>query len=525
MGSFKGLRAAMMACAITPAAAGAAPAAVRVDGGRTSGVEAAGQVAYLGVPYAGPPVGERRWTPPSPVAPWKGVRVANSFGAVCPQPATPMFDTSKASEDCLFVNVWAPKDARGRKLPVMVSIHGGAYILGSGNLADTTAFTRDGVILVSLNYRLGRLGQFAHPALTAEDPKGPLGSYTVMDQVSALQWVQRNIRKFGGDPANVTIFGCSAGGTYVNLLMGSPAARGLFHKAIAQSDPFNSPWPRLQRTGAAPAGSAEAQGVRIVTALGLANPTVAELRAIAPERLLTTMGDAEGSRPIVDGQYVADQGIESFERGEIARVPYISSINSWEGSLAAAVGAGAARMIEAGLGAEGPKVLALYPADLRGDGPRLAQALMDDVSFRAPQRSAARRTERAGLPTWAIYFDYLALALRGKGQPGAAHCSDSGYVFETPNRFPRFDATPADLAVARTLHAYYVNFARTGDPNGAGLPAWPRFGTQQTLLTVKNDGFSVVSSPDSERMKVLVPASEAMARSLGAPRDRTLATD
>jgi para-nitrobenzyl esterase len=422
------------------------------------------------------------------------------------------------AEDCLFVNVWAPRNAKGKNLPVMVSIHGGAYALGSGQIDGAETFTRDGVILVSLNYRLGRLGQFAHPALTAENPDGPLGSYTLMDQVSALEWVQRNIRAFGGNPKKVTIFGCSAGGTYVNMMMASPKARGLFQQAIPQSDPFNTPWPRLARVGTDASGSAEEQGAAFASRIGLPNPTATDLRAIPTAKLLTAVADAPSSRvqPIVDGQYLPEQPVNIFEKGAVPKVPYITSINGWEGILARFFKGGADTSL-ANLGAAQAAVLGTYTDEQKADKQRLGEMVMDDVGFRAPQRVVAAAMARVGAPARAIYFDYQGVKQRAQNLPGAPHCADNGYVYERPSTaaLGGFKVTAPDMTVAKIMHSYYVNFAKTGDPNGIGLPNWPLYGTQQQILVVKNDGFAAVANPDADRMKVLIPASNSMARGAG----------
>jgi para-nitrobenzyl esterase len=489
---------------------------VTVESGKVSGVSNGNEVSWRGIPYVEPPVGSLRWRAPRAAASWKGVRPATEFGPNCPQPQSGFAAAKPSSEDCLTINVWAPKDYKGKKLPVMVSVHGGAYILGSGDLEDTTSFTRDGIVMVSMNYRLGRLGQFAHPALTAENPSGPLGSYTVMDQVAALQWVKRNIAGFGGDPAAVTIFGCSAGGTYVNMLMGSPKAQGLFRGAIAESDPFNTPWPRLKRTGRTIGGSAEDLGAAFATSIGLPNATAADLRAVAVSKFISPAETNAHDRiqPIVDGEYVI-QGVDAFESGKIARVPYVTSINSWEGILAGYFDPNGTTIIDR-IGPSKEKVLALYTPQQRASPRTIASMVMDDINFRASQRIAARGSVAAGNRTWGIYFDYVAESVRPQSPMGSAHCSNVSYVFESPrNMVTKITATPNDMKVARAMHSYYVNFARAGNPNGVGLPQWPEYGEAENLLLVTKDGFKPVPNPGADRMKVLIPASNEMGRGAG----------
>ncbi|MFT3754415.1 MAG: carboxylesterase family protein [Pseudoxanthomonas sp.] len=482
-------------------AADQASPVVKIDSGRVQGTIQGNADAYLGIPFAAAPVGKLRWRAPEAIAKWSGVRPTQAFGASCPQPAG-MISAENQNEDCLFINVWAPKDAAGKKLPVMVSIHGGAYFLGSGDLPDTSAFTRDGVILVSFNYRLGRLGWFAHPALTRENPNGPLGSYGMMDQVAALQWVNRNIAAFGGDPSQVTIFGCSAGGTFTNMMMTSPHARGLFSGAIAQSDPFAHPFPSL--------ATAETRGNAYVESLGLAHATVEQLRAIPVEKIVFSLQESAqaNSVPIVDGSYLVSRQPDAFAAGKAAKVPYINSTNSFEGSLAAMFG-GRADGLVAASGAARESLLGLYPEQVRANAKLYDGLVMGDVEFVGPQRLAAREVARHGSPTWAMSFDYLPVVMRAAGQPGSVHCADSAYVFERPGDATNGQApTDADWVTARMMHGYYVNFAKYRNPNGEGLPDWPQFTVDdQTMLVVSDDKTQAQPNYNDAKLDILEAAA------------------
>jgi len=511
MNRFAGLIAAvMLSCAATTSIAAPAAPVVQTTLGPVQGVDQGAATAFLGIPYAAPPVGDRRWREPAPPAPWTSVRPADHFALNCPQPKLPIpgIDTKPMGEDCLYLNVWAPKHPHG-KLPVMVWIHGGSYILGSGDLDDTSAFTRDGVVLVSLNYRLGRLGFFAHPALTAETPNGPLGDYGILDQIAALKWVQANIARFGGDPARVTIFGVSAGATFTDMLMTSPLATGLFAGAIAESDPFFQPWSYLASMHHVGEPTAEDWGEGWAAAQGLPNASPADLRAVPFARTLAGPNEAnvQQVKPIVDGHILPERGPEAYAAGAIAQVPYIIGNNSFEGSLAA-IYATDPTVNVAALGANGPAILRLYGPQITGNPSMLAATLTGDVSFLVPKRVAARLAAAHGVPTRVYHFAYVPEALRGKA-PGAPHGGEVPYVFEAFRAGPMqpYAPTDADRAMAARMHAYWVNFARTGDPNGPGLPAWPRFTPDaQTLLQFSNDGVAPVSDFNQQLYDLIEPS-------------------
>ncbi|MDB5445449.1 MAG: Carboxylic ester hydrolase [Phenylobacterium sp.] len=483
---------------------------VQTTSGPVRGVERGGADAFLGIPYAAPPTGGLRWRAPAPPQPWAGVRIADHFEPNCPQPKLPAPGAAvkPQSEDCLYLNVWAPRHAAGRKLPVMFWIHGGSYILGSGDLDDTSAFTRDGVVLVSLNYRLGRLGFFAHPALTAESPNGPLGDYGILDQIAALTWVRDNIARFGGDPARVTIFGVSAGATFTDLLMISPKAQGLFQRAIAESDPFLQPWPHMAALKHADETTAEDYGAQWAAAAGAPNATAAELRALDYEKTLAApiQANAQGVKPIIDGRILPERGPEAYAAGLLAHVPYIIGGNSFEGSLAAIYQVDPAPLV-ASLGANREAVLALYGPQVANNPRLLAGMLNGDQSFLVPRRVAARLASSQGVPTWSYHFAYVPEAQRAQ-LPGAPHGSEVPFVFESFPSGPTapYRATNADRAMAARVHAYWVNFARNGDPNGPGLPPWPRFEPGDTLQVFAADGVHTAPGFDRARYDLIEPS-------------------
>lgn len=431
---------------------------------------------FRGVPYAAAPTGDQRWQAPRPHPSWGNERQATAFGPSAPQAGpTDVADIvsiggapEPTSEDCLTLNVWAPAEATD-PVPVMVWLHGGSNRMGAGSLPfyDGAAFARDGVVLVSVNYRLGHLGFFAHPVLTAEAaPDEPLGNHALLDQIAALEWVRDHVAAFGGDPANVTLFGESAGGLDILALMTAKKARGLFHKAVVQSGGGWLP--------ATPLKTAEQRGVAAATALGLSNPDAAALRAVAPERLTAVEG-AFG--PVIDGRLLDRDPISAFARGDFADVPLMIGVNSGEDSLLN-YGGGLKRFGQ--LIKPNAALARLYP-QANGDEEQLIRLGFRDFAFAAPARWVASRPRRS--KAWLYAFDYVEEARR-ETMPRANHAAEIFHVFETLDQRPDGapPATKADRAVSAAMHARWVAFAKTGVP-GADWPvyaptddAWMVFG-------------------------------------------------
>jgi para-nitrobenzyl esterase len=503
-----GLRAAALAAAlIAGLASGARADTVRVAQGELAGVTANGVESFKGIPFAAPPVGDLRWRPPQPPASWTGLRRADAFGPICMQAARGIFAGGAMSEDCLTLNVWRPAGAKpGAKLPVMVWIYGGAFIQGAASTPfyDGTHFARDGVILVSANYRLGRFGFFAHPALDGKAE--PFGNYGLMDQIAALKWVKANIAGFGGDPANVTVFGESAGAISVNYLMGSPAAKGLFAKAIAESG-FGRSEPR-KLTGER---SAEAIGVAFAEAHGVKGDdaaAAAALRALPADAInapVTGLIDPGIPNPIRDGRIITEGIAEAFAKGDEAHVPYLEGGNSYEASLFAQV-ADHPEPVIARFG-DPAKVEAVYGG---APAPEVARELTTDSLIGEPDRYLARQMAKQGQPVWVYHFSYVPAAMRAS-TPGAAHGSEVIYVFENlPDRPITFGqrtipaATDADRQVAHAMHAYWVAFAKAGEPGAAGAVAWPRFTTgAEQLLEFGADGVNVRRDFEKARLDLI----------------------
>jgi len=480
----------------------AAPALVRIHDGALRGVVAGGVATFKDIPFAAPPVGRLRWRAPQPPAPWRGVRDATAYGPECLQMASlgRVRPGVQQSEDCLTLNVFTPAHRpAGARLPVMVWIYGGAFILGSADFYDGTRFAQDGVVLVTFNYRLGRLGFFADPALAKTNPEGALSDYGFADQIAALKWVKRNIAAFGGDPNAVTIFGESAGAISVNYLMVSPAARGLFIRAASESG--------FGRTEGHPLAEAEATGASFMQGLGVSGEDAAAakaMRALPASAVMAPvkgLGDA-GTGPIVDGVIVKESPGEGFARGDEARVPYLAGGNSYEASLFPDVASHPEAVLDR-LGAAKDAAVALYGG---GDPARAVAALTTLRTVIEPDRYLARQNARRGIPTYLYYFSYLPAAQRATAM-GVRHGGEIGYVFDT---LPKTDfsygafhmpaATPADEAIAKAMHAYIVAFGKTGRPDAAGGPRWPRAEPGDVVMEFGDDGPQV--RPDFDRAKL-----------------------
>lgn len=466
---------------------------VRITSGRIAGVPGKldGVVVFKGIPFGAPPVGELRWKPPQPVASWKGVRAADRFGPACMQPhqrervpnnrAVDLPDSPPMSEDCLYLNVWTPAASANAKLPVMVWIYGGAYTEGAGstpyNHGDT--FAAKGVVYVSFNYRLGSLGFLAHPELTKESPHKASGNYALADAVAALQWVQKNIAAFGGDPANVTIFGESAGAAIASALVGSPVAAGLFQRAISES----GTWMGLSLAPMRSRESAEQQTLRVAAELG-AN-TLAALRALPAEEAASKL-PKQGM--IVDGWIVPEDLSRTFAQGRQNRVDILVGSNRDEGSFAAGLGppmtlqrwTETARQRWGDLAALGLKA---YPATRDAEAAAQNDKLFTD-NLAWITRLYAQSQRAIGKRAYVYHFVHEPPYAPGARDLGACHTCELPYVFNnlgTLRLYPDSSspelalASATDAKVAEITQAYWINFAKKGDPNGPGLPEWPLF--------------------------------------------------
>lgn len=442
-----------------------------IASGIVRGIDLAdGGALYRGIPFAAPPVGPLRWQPPQPVTPWSGVRDATKPGAPCLQTDYEWntADAKAGKEDCLTLDVHVPAHRPGEKLPVMVWIHGGANRAGSGIGYATSNIVQRGVVLVTLQYRLGVFGFLSHPGLTAESPRSASGNYGIMDQIAALRWVRDNIAVFGGDPTNVTILGQSAGAQDVGILMLSPLARGLFHKAIAQSGTagFGLPPRSLAENEKLGTDLAALVGAKDLTALRAVD---AETLLAAGEKLLPPIEDAGfiWDQSVVDGHVLPAAPADILAAGGQAPVPLIVGNDARELPLYGGL-ANARAIVRRQFGARADEALALYGLtgdDTPPDDPLLgdiATQIATDIMFRCPANTVADHMRTIGQKVWRYQFD---VAKRGSPDP-VWHSSELSYVFDT-------EPEGIDQGAWPPVQAYWANFAKTGDPNGEGLPDWP----------------------------------------------------
>ena len=485
----RAVRAALLtALAAWATASALAAPLVDTESGRVAGTQTQEIAVFRGLPYAAPPVGALRWRAPQPAAAWSDTRDASKLGNACPQKRGLSLegggDPGTLDEDCLNLNVFTPRAESGARLPVMVWLHGGALIFGAGGLPlyDGVALSRQGVVVVTVNYRLGPLGFFVHPAIERETPGGAV-NFGLLDQIAALQWVRRNIAAFGGDPGNVTLFGQSAGAQSVLALMSSPLSRELMQRAVVQSA-YGLP--------ARPRAKARETGVRVASAVGLsgADASAAQLRAVPAERLAALEGNDLSLAPgfIVGDPVVPVAPVEAFRAGTQARIPLLIGSNSDEASVALAFGIQPAQLIKK-LGVGGVLVRPLY-RDAPDDAELGRQVVRDAIFTAFARRVAVLHAAKA--PVWRYYFSRVPDGLRGK-QPGVPHGGEVAPVFGTADLCGCTGATPTDgdRAAAQAVAARWVSFARDGQPDVPGLPAWPadtkfksvllEFGDQQVV--------------------------------------------
>ncbi len=486
------LTAGVMVITASPSSAADKAPVVNAPAGSVRGLSEGTAKVFRAIPYAAPPVGERRWRPPAPMPRWKGVRAAQTMGVACMQP--PMsagpYDRGKVpmSEDCLTLDVTAPANAR--KAPVMVWIHGGTLIWGSGHskMYDGQEFAKRGVVLVSINYRLGVLGYLAHPELSKESPDDTSGNYGLLDQIQALQWVRANIAAFGGDPKNVTIFGESAGALSVEYLLASPRARGAFDKAIVESGYlFTMPELRGKR-----GEEASAEDIGLWLAGKLKAPSLAALRAMDARQLVDASA-ATGYPPYgtIDGKILKRQLVDTFDRGEQAPVPLIAGFNSGEirtlRFLAPPVPANPEAYVDAikaRYGDLADDYLRLYPATRD-----LAQNGLDstrDAVFGWTSERLARKQAALGQPAFLYYFSHGYPSADAAGLTGF-HASEVPFVFgtisDTPPAWPAIPDTAAERSLSGAMLDYWTSFARSGKPSSGQGPAWNAFGSASAFMT------------------------------------------
>jgi para-nitrobenzyl esterase len=463
------LAAALVSTSVGPAVSEAeqvAPTVVTIDAGTVRGIAADGIIRFKGIPYAAPPVGPLRWRAPQPMKTWQGIRAAEQFGPSCMQPRD-----LAASEDCLTLNIWRPAATLVAPLPVMVWIHGGALEVGGSTDISGDTLARQGVIVVSMNYRLGRLGFFAHPALLAETPDELHGNYGYMDQLSALQWIKRNISAFGGDPSAVTIFGESAGGGSVVVHLTSPLSRGLFQRAIMQSAAI--PTSRAKVTPLTELTAAEQMAVeyaRSIKVEGDGQTALNALRALPARKLVEGASRTGLAGAIRDGKLVVETPEAVLAAGGQAMVPVIIGANDRDLGIGVAT---SKQALFALFGPDADEAGKLYESKGDQTFDELKQQAFVDKTMFEPARHLADEMVRAGQPAWVYRFSYVPEAERGEVK-GALHAREIAYAFGNPAAQVGGKATAADKAMGELVSAYWVSFGKSGDPNGERRPEWPQ---------------------------------------------------
>jgi para-nitrobenzyl esterase len=478
---------------------------ILIESGAVEGAGANGLIVYKGVPYAAPPLGDLRWRAPQPVTPWKGVRLADVFAPACLQKGVSMPGEAPpaVSEDCLYLNIWTPDKRTSGQLPVIVWIHGGGYSNGSASMplywGDRLA--GKGVIVVTVAYRLGPLGFLAHPELTRESTRQSSGNYGLMDQIAALQWIQRNVAAFGGDPKRVTIAGQSAGSMAVSALMASPLAKGLFQRAIGESGGLFEP---LELAPSYLLANAERDGEKYAASLGVAS--LKDLRRLPAADLLG--GNASAiNHPVIEAYVLPTTPYEAFTSGKQNDVPLLIGSNAEEARALVDVttvkAATFATDLEHSFGPLPATIIAAYrhTSDEEARGARLG--LERDLRFGWDMWAWARLQADTG-PSPVYYYSFRQRPPFPVGSVyegwGASHFAELWYVFDHLNQAPWRWST-ADRKLAEEMSSYWVNFAISGNPNGHGLPPWPAFAGVNGKVQYLGDPIAAGDVPNIESLK------------------------
>jgi len=546
--------AALLAAAITSASA-AIPEQVRIDTGLLAGTVSTGQPSvrvFKGIPFAAPPLGENRWRAPQPVAKWDGVRKADAFGAPCiaaapaaprgggggrgggaapggapgAAPAAPPREPAR-SEDCLYANVWTSANNANDRRPVMVWIYGGGFTGGSGGVAwyDGENLAAKGPVIVTFNYRLGAFGFFAHPELAKESGKNASGNYGMMDAIAMLQWVKKNISAFGGDPNNVTVAGESAGAIMVGALVGTPQAKGLFQRAIAES----GGWMGLTMTKMALSAPAQENGAKQMAALGV--KTIAELRA----KPLAELTGLSGSGLVVDGYIIPEDLSLTFRNGKQNAVDVLTGSNKDEANFGICNGAGLPGLAGRGGAGGGGGGLTLEAfrnsaqrrfGDAGGDfvkmygvtsdaetQPAAHNACAEEINWNMRQWAAAQA--KMGKKSYTYFFTRIPMQ---NGQPsaqGATHTAEISYAFNNPKGQANQTWDDIDTKLADTMSSYWVNFITKGDPNGSGLPSWPQYRDINSKVMVLGNTAQPEAAPPVDKLKFFDAAYQRLLDSVG----------
>ncbi len=477
---------------------------VRVESGLLQGTSENGLMVYKGIPFAAPPVGDLRWRAPQPPSDWEGIKQVTKFA---PGPIQGGNPPSGKSEDCLYLNIWTPAKSANDLIPVLVWIYGGGFGAGSTSERNYNGenLARKGVVLVSIAYRVGQIGFLAHPELSKESPNNVSGNYGLLDMIAGLQWVQKNITAFGGDPKKVTIFGESAGGIAVSMLCASPLAKGLFHGAISQSGgSFGPPRPTtFPGENLKILANAESSGQAYVKNAGVSS--IAELRKIGPDKLPAGRGLGM-SWPIIDGWVIPDDQYKLYETGRFNDTPILVGYNSDEGASFSPPGTPEAYIasVKTRYGPFAESLLKAYPAG-SGIVPKTARDLARDAAFGWHTWIWARLQSKIGKSNAYYYYfdqhpDYPEDS--PKAGYGSPHGQDVAYVFQHLNATDPL-TTKTDLEISEAMAIYWTNFAKYGDPNGKGVPVWPAFSDASPVVMHFNQKPHTGPVPSAESLRSL----------------------
>ena len=484
---------------------------VRVEDGLLQGTIEDGLRVYRGIPFAAPPVGDLRWRPPQPAPKWEGVRAADQFGRACMQTNAAIANLPAPSEDCLYLNVWTPAKSAGEKLPVLVWIHGGGFVAGAPaeRLYHGEWLSKQSVVFVSIAYRLGVFGFLAHPELSAESPHHGSGNYGILDMIAGLQWVQKNIAAFGGDPRKVTIQGESAGAAAVSILCASQLAKGLFRGAIAESGGTFGPVRADASFGESePLASAEKRAVDWLSSVGISN--IAELRKIPADKLQAMIPrQFAWSRPNADGWVIPGDQYKVYQSGQYNDVPVLTGYNSDEGLLF-----GNPKSQEAYVQSVrdryhqfADKILAAYPGGESAAEKWTERNLIRDSVFGWNAWTWARLQTKTGKSKVFLYYFNEPAELPAEAEPGAfgaRHASELPYVFRQLTEHDRPAPTLKDEALSDMMRTYWTNFVKTGDPNQSSLPKWPAYDeARPQVLHIEAGNTKAGSLVDENGLKVL----------------------
>ena len=493
-------------CALMTAAAvqGQPLLKTHVETGDIEGVAEGDLAVYKAIPYAQPPIGNLRWKAPQPAKNWEGVRKADEFGPMPPQPTRPGRTADMMSEDCLYLGIVTPAMSANDRLPVLVWIHGGGFQTEwyGGDMWRNLA--QRGIVVVSIEYRTGALGFMAHPELTKENPEGHSGNYGILDQIFALQWVQRNITNFGGDPSTVTIAGESAGAISCSLLCGSPLAKGLFRGCISQSGGSFAPWtdaPRSLGLDASQKG-AEQQGLAFQKHLKKKN--LKQMRQMDPMLLCDGNVGFAGFWPCVDGYVITDDQYRLYERGEYNDVPIIVMTNSDEGALFAPGNMTAENFQKSVKGIFGDwadEALKYYPGNNDDEAWHGFGDAFRDMGFAWPSYAWVSLQAKTGeSPAYAAFLAQPSEVSFSQDprRRGVAHADDIMYL--NSHFIKQNDKYPTEAAVSEIMQQYWVNFIKTGNPNAIGLPYWPTFDDSKPTTMQFSNGASLIMRPNREQI-------------------------